>query len=205
MFVRDILAAAVDPRVVVVGTDFRFGNRASGTVSTLVRIGADIGFEVVAHDLVEVDGEPVTSTRIRSLVADGDMRSATELLGREHRVTGRVTKGRGAGAELVVPTANIVPVRHSAVPADGVYAGRAFVGKNPASAAISVGAPPTFPGARHIIEAHLLDFDGDLYHTELTVTFAERLRDLAVFDDPRELKSQVLGDIGQVRGILGAT
>ncbi len=178
MFVRDILAAAVDPRIVVVGADFRFGNRASGTVSTLVRTGADIGFEVVAHDLVEIDGEPVTSTRIRSLVAEGDVRSAAELLGREHRVAGRVTKGRGAGTEFVVPTANIVPVRHSAVPADGVYAGRARVGESLVPAAISVGAPPSFPGTRHIIEAHLLDFDGDLYHAELTVTFTQRLRDL---------------------------
>lgn len=203
MFAQDILAAAVEPRLAVVGADFRFGNGASGTVDTLAKIGADMGFDVVAHDLVEVHGEPVTSTRIRSCIAQGDVRFAAELLGREHRVTGRVSKGRGQGAEHVVPTANIVPQKHSAVPADGVYAGHAVVEGVTLPAAISVGSSPTFPGSPHIIETHVLDFGSDLYHTELTVTFAQRLRDLAAFDSPEALRDQVLQDISQVRKLVG--
>lgn len=199
MFIRDILAGALEPRVVVVGADFRFGNQASGDVLALSKIGAQDGFEVVAHKLVEVNSEPVTSTRIRALVTEGDVAGAAALLGRPHRLSGRVTKGRGEGTELVVPTANIVPARYAAVPRDGVYAGFTAVEDVCVPSAISVGSPPTFDSARHSVETHLLDFEGDLYRQELTIGFTDRLRDLEAFDDTDALKTQVSIDIARVR------
>jgi len=202
-FIGSILAEALDPRIVVVGSDFRFGNQASGDIAVLTSIGAQLGFDVVAHELVEADSQPVTSTRIRALVAQGEVVAASNLLGRPHRLTGRVAKGRGEGAELIVPTANIIPVRYAAVPKDGVYAGATEVEGSSIPSAISVGSPPTFPGSRHSVESHLIGFDGDLYHEELTVSFTRRLRDLAEFDDATDLKTQIAEDIQRCREVVG--
>jgi riboflavin kinase/FMN adenylyltransferase len=202
-FVSDILGQAVEPQAIVVGEDFRFGQGASGDVSRLEHIAAEQGFDVLAHGLLEVDGAPVTSTRIRDLVAAGDVESAAALLGREHRLAGRVTHGRGEGADLVVPTANVVPVRFAAIPADGVYAGHVEVANSTVASAISVGAAPSFPDSRHLVEAHLIGFGGDLYHAELTVSFARRIRDLERFDDPDKLRSRVLRDVEITRETVG--
>ena len=199
-FVADILAEAVEPRVLVVGEDFRFGAHASGGVERLSQLGQVHEFRVVSHELVSVDGAPVTSTRIRALIAEGEVASAATLLGRAHRMPGRVVHGRGEGSAIAVPTANIVPSSIAAVPADGVYAGEAYLGTEPVPAAISVGPPPSFeaPG-KHTVEAHLIGFEGDLYHTEVTLGFTDRLRDLQRFDDAESLKAQIEADIERVR------
>lgn len=194
-FIDDVLADAIDPELVVVGTDFRFGHRASGTVETLRDYGARHGFEVLAHDLVHVDGAPVTSTRIRGLVAAGDVAAATELLGRAHRISGRVVRGRGEGTALGIPTANLRPVAHSALPSDGVYAGYAETRDGLFRAAISVGRAPSFPDAQDVLEAHLVGYDGDLYATDMVLGFERRLRDLAKFDDSTALVAAMRADI----------
>ena len=186
-FVSDVLADALQPVEVLVGRDFRFGRFASGTVETLERYGREHGFSVVAHDLVCVDGEPVTSTRIRTLVAEGDVTGANRLLGRPHRVHGTVGRGRALGRDLGTPTANVTPVAFSALPADGVYAGSAIVGDDGFVAGISVGTPPTFPQARDYLEAHLVGFEGDLYGEHIVLEFVERLRDQRAFDTDEEL------------------
>ena len=176
-FLESVLLHAVQPLAVHVGGDFRFGCRATGDVGALQRSGVEHGFEVSPHELVSAAGLPVTSSRIRTLVAAGDVRAAAQLLGRATCVAGVVHRGRGEGASLGFPTANVVPVEFAALPADGVYAGRAILADGGMwAAAISVGTPPTFPEARDYLEAHLIGFDGDLYDQPLTLLFFERLR-----------------------------
>ncbi len=203
VFIDQVLLASVTPLAVVVGHDFRFGTRASGDVGTLRESGRMHGFDVRAHDLLESGDLPVTSTRIRATLAEGDVRSAALLLGRHHFVSGRVTRGRGAGHELGVPTANVMTHSWTALPSDGVYAGRARVGDTWHDCAVSVGLPPSFPGASDLLEAHLIDYDGpDLYGETITVAFVARIRDQKRFDDRKALSAAITADIETVRELL---
>jgi riboflavin kinase/FMN adenylyltransferase len=205
-FLDDTLFDAVHPRSIVVGEDFRFGQHASGDVSTLRRYGAAHDCEVIAYPLVAVEGEPVTSTRVRTLIAAGDTLAAATLLGRPHRVRGHVVHGRGAGEPVLgVPTANVTPIRFSAIPADGVYAGTALIGEFAYPAGISVGVPPTFPESRDYLEAHLVGFDGDLYGRELILEFGGRLREQLHFDTPAELAERIRADLEQVKSLRDGT
>lgn len=203
-FLESVLLRAVRPQAVRVGSDFRFGSMATGDVGTLQRAGVQHGFEVVPHTLVSVEGAAVTSTRIRSLVAAGNVKAAAELLGRPTRVSGTVRRGRGEGAQLGFPTANVAPVEYAALPADGVYAGRAVLPDDSEwAAAISVGTPPMFPEARDYLEAHVIDFDGDLYDAEITLEFFERLRELRPFGSVEELAAAIATDVEQALDIAG--
>jgi riboflavin kinase/FMN adenylyltransferase len=203
VFLDEVLLAALTPRAVVVGYDFRFGHRAEGDVDALVRYGRENGFTVVAHDLVSEGGEPVTSTRIRHLVASGQVAEAARLLGRPHRVRGDVVRGRSEGASLGAPTANLAVGPYTALPADGVYAGSVTVEGRSYAAGVSVGIPPTFPQAVSELEVHLIDFDGDLYGTTVTVEFIERLRDQQRFDTREELAAAISADLDRSREIVG--
>jgi riboflavin kinase/FMN adenylyltransferase len=198
-FLDQVLLESMTPVSVVVGCDFRFGHHAEGNVDLLVRYGAQNGFTVLAHDLVPDHGATISSTRIRGLVAAGDVAEAARLLGRPHRLSGEVGRGRGEGAALDAPTANLLVAANAAVPADGVYAGRVTIGGVAYAAAISVGLPPSFPQAADALEVHLLDFRGDLYGRTLTVEFLQRLRSHRTFDDPRDLAAAIQADIAQVR------
>jgi riboflavin kinase / FMN adenylyltransferase len=205
-FLEDVLLSALAPVAVHVGHDFRFGRRAAGDVATLKRVGAEAGFEVVPHALVTAGGQPVTSTRIRGLVAAGDIAQATELLGGHPCVTGTVHPGRGEGAGLGYPTANVVSVPFAALPGDGVYAGRALLADGSLwPAAISVGVPPMFPQAADYLEAYLLDFDGDLYGRPITLEFWARLRDHETYSSLHELKTAIAEDVRNTAEIAGFT
>lgn len=202
-FVDEVLVPALDPVAVHVGSDFRFGHKATGDLATLQRLGEQHGFEIVPHELVETEGAPVTSSRIRRIVADGDMAAAGRLLGRLHRINGRVVHGRGAGERLGVPTANIEPVPFAAVPGDGVYAGLVNTPEGVWPAAISVGVAPTFSDAHDLVEAHLIGFRGDLYDMPVAVEFIARIRDQRAFDSEGELVAQIKADISHVAAITG--
>lgn len=201
-FLDEVLLHALEPQAVVVGYDFRFGHRAEGDVDVLMRYGAEHDFTVVAHDLVRVDGDPVTSTRIRALVAAGDVARAGGLLGRPHRVRGTVVHGREAGAELGAPTANLEVGPWAALPAGGVYAGRVRVADRDYAAGVSVGVPPTFPGSAAILEAHLIDFNGNLYDAALVVEFIDRIRDQRVFENTADLAKAIASDLAEVRRVV---
>jgi riboflavin kinase/FMN adenylyltransferase len=202
-FLTGVLLRATRPVACVVGRDFRFGNRATGDLATLAAFGARHGFEAIGRDLVCVDGVPVTSSRIRRALADGDVAHAAQLLGRPHRITGEVVHGRGAGAGLGVPTANVAPVPYAALPMDGVYAGHALVGDRRWPSAISVGVPPTFPEARDVCEAHLIGYDGPpLYGERITIEFARRLRDQRRFDSAARLASAIRADLASALAAL---
>lgn len=199
-FLSDILLEALTLSSVHVGNDFRFGRYAEGTVSTLESAGAMHGFQVRAHELVTAGESTVTSTRIRTLIAAGDVTAAAVLLGRDHRVTGLVVRGRGIGqSELGIPTANLLPQEHAALPREGVYAGWALIDDALHPAAISVGTPPTFPDAHDQLEAHILGIDADLYGDTITVGFLRRLRDQRRFGSQRELADAIRRDIAAVR------
>lgn len=199
-FLAKVLLSALSPRAVHVGTDFRFGHYAEGTVLTLTTAGDAHGFVVRAQELVTAGGTPVTSTRIRDLVASGDVQDAAALLGREHRVSGRVVRGRGHGRQVLgISTANLLPVEHAALPLDGVYSGWALIDGTPHPAALSVGIPPMYPMAHDRLEAHILDFADDLYGRIMTVGFSHRLRDQCTFESDAELAAAIARDIDEVR------
>ncbi|MDR3687141.1 MAG: riboflavin biosynthesis protein RibF [Coriobacteriia bacterium] len=205
-FLDSVLLAALTPVAVHVGSDFRFGTMATGDVSTLQRVGAARGFDVVPHDLVTDEGQAITSTRIRALVADGKIAEASRLLGGHPCVTGTVHRGRGEGASLGFPTANVVPVEFAALPGSGVYAGRAALADGSGwAAAISVGTPPMFPDAKDYLEAHLVDYEGDLYDQPLTLEFWDRIRDQQAYPDLDALKAAIAADVDGALEIAGFT
>lgn len=204
VFLDEVLLQTMAPVAVAVGYDFRFGHRAEGDVDALVRYGAAHGFTVLAHELISDMGMPVTSTRIRRLVGSGDVAEAGRLLGRPHRVRGLVVHGRGEGVELDAPTANLAVAPFAALPADGVYAGRADVDGVTYPCGVSVGLPPSFPDATAELEAHLIGFRGDLYGRSIVIEFLERVRAQRRFEDPAELAAAIRADIEQIRRIAGA-
>lgn len=196
----DALFGKYCPASVHVGYDFRFGCRAKGSVGTLNAWAVDRGMVVDACDLLKGDGETVTATRIRGLLAQGDIAQANELLGRPWRVAGTVERGRREGTDMGFATANLsIPANLRAL-GDGVYAARAYVGETQAyRAAVSMGVAPTFENAQANCEAHLLDFEGDLYGREVTLEFLAYLRPMMKFDSLEELISTVMGNIQWVR------
>lgn len=202
-FADEVLLDAADPVACMVGYDFRFGAGAAGDVDTLVDIGGRDGFEVITHPLVRIGGEVVTSTRIRGLVSEGRVAEAAELLGRPHLLHGRVVRGRGRGADLGTPTANLDVEGIFALPAPGVYAAWATTpsaGRHPA--AVSVGVPPMYPEATCVLEAHLIGFSGDLYDECATIEFVDRLRDQKRFDSEAELAEAMTADVARVTEML---
>ncbi len=216
-FVDEVLCGALGARVVVVGEDFHFGHARLGDVSLLRVLGSEKGFEVVgvalreASDASGADPGPeaaVSSTRVRALVAAGDVATAARLLARPHEVRGEVVHGDGRGSRLGMPTANVAVGKDIAVPALGIYAGRcrrADGSLHPA--ALSVGVRPTFarPGdapSPPLVEAHLIGFDGDLYGERLGVCFVERLREERRFERVDELVEQMWADVAAARRVL---
>ena len=208
-FVQEVLVDQLGARLVVVGEDFHFGHGRKGNVELLQRLGAEHGFEVVGVGLTGDGAEAVSSTRIRALLAAGEVEQAARLLGRHHEVRGPVVRGDGRGGpDLGFPTANLAVADDIALPADGVYAGhyrRPDGGVH--RAAINVGRRPTFyePGtAPVLVEAHLLGFDGELYGEPARVSFAHRLRDEQRFDSVEELVAQMRADVAATERVLAS-
>jgi riboflavin kinase/FMN adenylyltransferase len=207
-FVRTVLVDALHARSVVVGHDFHFGSGRRGNVELLARMGREYGFDVTGLRLVTAgdDPTPVSSTRIRKLLAEGRVEDAARLLGRPHQVRGVVEHGDKRGRELGFPTANVAVSSAIAIPADGVYAGR-FAGADGVwrPAALSLGRRPTFYEAADLslLEAHLLDFAGDLYGQRARVDFTAHLRGQERFDSAEELIAQMGRDVEAARVSLG--
>ena len=194
-FRDEILAERLGAKRVSVGENFRFGKKAKGDWRLLQEQDA---FETRVVPLVDADGETVSSTRIRALVAAGEMESARHFLGAPFMVEGEVAKGDQRGRTLGVPTANIVPDDELVVPGHGVYA--AFANGHPA--AVNVGVRPMFETGRGLlIEAYLIDFEGDLYGETLRVAFVERLRGERRFPSVEDLISQMHRDVAEARDL----
>ena len=203
-FAREVLMEGVGARAVVVGDNFRFGHKAAGDPALLAELGRPRGVAVVAVPLHADGGEPVSSTRIRAELARGDVRAAAASLGRAYAVEGVVVRGDGRGGrQLGIPTANLDVAGDLAVPANGVYAGHlADEAGPPRPAAISVGVNPQFHTSGLRVEAHVLDFDGDLLGAHVWLTFEHRLRDEAAFATVDDLVAQMHRDIRQARRLL---
>lgn len=204
-FVRTVLAGALGARSVLVGEDFHFGQERRGNVGMLTAMGAELGFEATGLPLIVHGGEAVTSTRIRGLVSDGRVEEAAVLLDRPHQVRGVVAHGDRRGRELGYPTANVSVPSSVCMPADGVYAGwyhRPDGTRHPS--ALSLGRRPTFyqDADLSLLEAHLLDFDGDLYDEPAAVDFVTRLRGQARFETVDELVDQMGSDVKAARAHL---
>ncbi len=199
-FVEDELIAKLQAEQVSVGENFHFGKDQGGTPELLSSYDE---FETRVVAMVEVDGERVSSTRIRKLICeDGDMAAARRLLGAPYLFEGTVVEGDKRGRELGMPTANIVPDPDFVAPANGVYAAVA----NDHPAAVNVGVRPTFDSDRGVlVEAYLLDFSGDLYGQTLRLAFSERLRGEKRFDSADDLVAQMRRDVEQAREIASAT
>jgi len=215
-FVAEVLAGVLDARLVVVGADFHFGYRRHGDVALLQRMGGELGFEVLGYGLVASPesedapdgGVPYSSTQARAFLARGDVERAAAILGRPHEVRGRVERGDQRGRELGFPTANVAVPERICLPADGVYAGT-YVGADGVErpAAISLGRRPTFytEAAMLLLEAYVLDFDGDLYGQRAHVRFWRHLRHQERFDTVDELIAQMGRDVQAVRDIATGT
>jgi riboflavin kinase / FMN adenylyltransferase len=205
-FVEELLASALRSRLVVVGADFHFGYRRHGDVPLLQLMGAELGFETIGLGLVAAHdrdaGVPYSSTRIREVIATGDVADAAAMLGRPHEVRGPVERGDARGRELGFPTANVSVPERICLPADGVYAGT-FTGADGVSraAAISVGRRPTFyaDAGLCLLEAYVLDFAGDLYGQQARVGFRQFVRGQERFDEIHDLVAQMHLDVEKVR------
>jgi riboflavin kinase / FMN adenylyltransferase len=208
-FIKEVLVDTLAARLVVVGEDFHFGHGRKGNVALLGELGRLYGFDVVGVGLTGAGEAAVSSTRIRALVAAGNVRGAAALLGRPHEVRGPVVHGDGRGGpELGFPTANLQVPTDIALPADGIYAGRYRRADGSVHrAAIAVGRRPTFyepDTASVLVEAYLLAFEGDLYGELGRVSFVERLRDEQKFDSLDALIAQMHQDVAATERVLAA-
>lgn len=195
----DLLCQRFHPAAIVTGFNYTFGRFGSGTPKTLSTLGKRRGFDTEAIPPVSYLGVPVSSTRIRRCVEDGDMKSATSMLMRPYRLSGIVVKNMQNGKRLGFPTANIDPDPLRAIPRDGVYATLCCVDGACFKSVTNIGTNPTFDGQKVTVESHMSDFSDDIYGRMLTVDFVSRIRDEIKFESEEALKEQMRKDIAQAR------
>lgn len=203
-FANRVLAQALQAKRVVVGADFRFGRDRGGDADLLRRVAEEEGFDVSVVDMYDHDQSVVSSTRVRALLVEGNVEEAARLLGRPYELTGFVERGDNRGHMIGFPTANLAVAVDRLVPANGVYASLAEWDGQERSAVVNVGTRPTFAGQDRRVEAHIFDFEGDLYDRELAVRFVSRIRDERAFSGINELRSQIGADAAAARAILGS-
>lgn len=204
-FVEDVLLAKLGMVELVIGYDHGFGRGRSGDVDTLREIGAELGFVLDVVDAVQVGAERVSSSSIRDAVGRGRVEEARRWLGRPYALRGAVVRGEGRGRTLGFPTANLhVRSADKLVPPAGIYAVWVVLRGGRHMGALHIGPRPAFPGSPPTIEAHLLDFRGDLYGEVVRVDFVQRLRNVEPFGSVPDLVAQIERDVAQCRRILGA-
>lgn len=208
-FARELVAATLGARLVVVGQNFRFGARRAGDLALLRQLGGELGFEARVHAIAADVHGPFSSTRVREAIATSDLDEVFRVLGRPHALSGSVVHGDELGRTLGFPTANLEPVAEM-LPRDGIYAVRVEVRK-PGEAgferlgggAMSIGVRPTVGGTRRTVETYILGFQGDLYGAELRVELVAHLREERRFDSLAELRLQIGRDVDEAKAILG--
>jgi riboflavin kinase/FMN adenylyltransferase len=199
-FFQRIVRGSLDARAMVEGSNFYFGHGRSGTIDVLRRLTAAAGIALDIVEPVVIDGEVVSSSRVRRLLSAGDVDEARRLLTRPYRLRGMVTHGAGRGAKIGFPTANLAAI-DTLLPGVGVYAGRGWVDGDQFAAAINVGPNPTFGEQALKLEVHLLDFASPLYGQPMEVDFLARLRDIHPFESVDALRGQLLRDVAAARHI----
>jgi riboflavin kinase/FMN adenylyltransferase len=199
-FIRRVLVDGLGVRYLVLGDDFRFGKGRVGDFAMLEQAGAEYGFQVVNMHTFSVDGERVSSTRVRQALAAGDLTAAEKLLGRPYRMCGRVAHGDKRGRSIGFPTANIHLHRQKS-PVAGVFAVEMFgLDTEPVAGVANVGSRPTVDGTRILLEVHLFDFDQEIYGRYVHVNFVKKLRDETRFDSFEALQQQIDKDVIEARG-----
>ncbi len=202
-FVRELAAEWSGIQSICVGANFTFGHKRGGNVDLLKKLGAELKFSVHGLAAVSLDGRTVSSTRIREAIRAGDLDAASQMLGRAYSIAGPIVKGDRLGHQLGFPTANLDPTG-LALPPCGVYAIHALVRGERHRAVLNIGTRPTLnnPNPPLRVEAHLLDFTGELYGEEMEIVFVEKLRDEQKFPSVNELKSQIAQDIERAKRIF---
>ena len=204
-FFNEIVGRRLAARALVEGTNFYFGHDRAGTIDVLRSLAAEANVKLDVVEPLLVDGEPVSSSRIRRLIAAGDIQAANRLLTRPYRLCGDVTRGAGRGASIGFPTANLGDIP-TLLPAQGVYAGRATVEYRDGRekiwpAAVNIGPNPTFGEAAWKVEAHLIGCDESLYGQSLAVDFLARLRDIQPFANVQLLQAQLARDVAAAKAM----
>jgi riboflavin kinase / FMN adenylyltransferase len=187
----------------VIGPDFALGKNREGNIDTLHSLGEEMGFSVTAVSPEKINGEVVSSTAIRNALAEGEMPRATRLLGHPFSLQGVVTRGEHRGTGMGFPTANLKVNDKQAIPPDGVYASRAFIGKQAYQALTNIGKRPTFgENNERTIESYILNYNKDIYNKEVRIEIVQRLRDEKRFENVEALKKQIAEDVGRGAEIL---
>jgi riboflavin kinase/FMN adenylyltransferase len=208
-FCEMLFSSSLGAVKVIVGDNFRFGFKAQGDTEYLKKYGEKVGMEVVAEPLVTAGGQPISSTRIRNLLVEGQLSEVRDILSRPPSTHGKVVHGDKRGRTLGVRTANIEAYVGCIFPGRGVYLADLFVGNQPYACLVNIGHNPTFcsteddGGQKMRIEAHILDFDRNLYGLNVRIDFLERLRDEMKFDGPEALVTQIKKDIDSARQFPG--
>lgn len=205
-FTRELLAGKLGAKAVIIGEDFRFGHDREGDIALLRAEGEELGFEVHAVPAVKDEsGQPYSSTRVRSAIQEADFTLAEKLLGHPWQFEGEVFQGQQLGRTISIPTANILLGDYQRFPY-GIYAARVGIGNAPVTrpAAAYLGRRPTLNGEPEWFEAHLLDFDQDIYGQKITVELVQFLRGDMKFEGLDDLLAQMNQDIGEARALLKA-
>lgn len=198
-FISKILIEGLDIRYLVVGDDFRFGKGRAGDFKLLQQTGDKHGFSVVSMPSFRVDGERVSSSGIRTALADGDFERAERLLGRHYHMTGKVAHGDKRGREWGFPTANII-MKRKVIPLRGIFAVEVFgLEQEPVLGVANLGTRPTVGGVRTLLEVHMFDFAEQIYGRRINVVFRHKIRDERRFDSFDELKLQIADDVVKAR------
>jgi riboflavin kinase/FMN adenylyltransferase len=197
-----LLIENLSMREMWIGHDFALGYKREGDAAFLQAMGAERGYALHTLEPVLLDGQPVSSSRVRTALRAGDVRQANACLGRPFQLSGTVVKGAQRGRQLGVPTANLAIWPEHAVPANGIYACRARIGGAAYDAVTNIGTRPTFDNGLRTVEAHLMDFDGDLYEQVMTLDFIEYQRPELKYDSVDALVAQMRQDIRTAREIL---
>ena len=200
-FVATCLVGRLGVRTVVVGHSVSFGHDRAGNAAVMADLGRELGFAVEVVGPVKVAGMEVSSTTVRQVIAAGDLRTAANLLGRSHFLSGPVIHGRERGRKIGFPTANIQS-RTECLPPDGVYATRLLLDDGPHASITNIGMRPTFAEPERTIEAHVFDFDRDLYDQAVRLELIERIRPERKFDSADALAAQIAADLKRARAIL---
>ena len=188
----------------VIGPDFTLGRNREGSVSTLRKLGREMGFTVTVVPPVRINGEMVSSTAIRKALAGGDLEKVHSLIGRPFSLQAKVIRGESRGAKLDYPTANLEIEPGQALPAEGVYATWAYIGGRAHEAVTNIGRRPTFGGGKSVVEVYILGYRGSLYGQELKIDIIERLRGERQFDSAEALRQQIARDVEQGRAVLSS-
>ena len=202
-FVRDYLSGKIGAREVVTGHSFTFGHNRTGNPTVMVELGREFGFDTTVVGPVKLGGVEVSSTKVRELIASGDMRGAAKLMGRYHFLHGPVVRGRERGRKIGFPTANIES-ETECVPPDGVYATQVILDDGAYGSITNIGMRPTFSESARSIEAHIFNFTRDIYGMRVKLELIERIRPERKFESADALKNQIALDLSKAHEILAA-